>query len=125
MNLTDDERPHFDRWLAALADGDPRLLTLLEATLGRIAASTLRRTLARRGGGSSMKMGDLPDSKPLPGEAGLLVSWLRDAIERDADWLRDLDDNGVPVRLAACESYEDMHEQARQDFDERRWTLPR
>ncbi len=119
-----DERPHYDRWLRALAGDDPRLRFLLEATLGRIAAGNLRRILDRRGDGRAMKLGDLPASKPMPGEAEVLAGWLRDALEHEEDWLRDLDADRVPRRLAACESYEDLLDAANEDFEARRWTLP-
>lgn len=124
MDLTEDERLHYDRWLRHLAGGDDRMLALLEASVGRIAANTLRSILRERGGDATMKLGDLPASKPLPFESELIVSWLRDAIDHDADWLRDVDSDGIPVRLAACESLEALLEAAQEDFTARRWALP-
>lgn len=91
--LSDDERPHYDRWLRHLADGDQRLLALLEASLGRIAAGNLRRMLDERGPRSTMKLGDLPRSKVWAPDEEVIVAWLRSALDRDADWLRDVGDD--------------------------------
>jgi hypothetical protein len=120
--LTADERPHFDRWLQGLADGDERLLSLLEVSLGRIAAGHLRQTLDERGG--SMKLGDLPASKPTAGESEIIAGWLKSAVDADDGWLRDVNDEGRPVRLIACQYYQDFMDEASFDFENRAWPLP-
>lgn len=117
--LTDDERPHYDRWLASLAGGDERLLHLLRHSLGRIAAGNLRRILARRGPDATMKLSDLPTSKPWADAVPVIVDWLRDSIRKDADWLRDTDADGVPRRLAECEDYDDLLDAATEDYGAR------
>lgn len=120
--LNADERPHYDRWLRSLADGDKRLLALLEVSLGRIAAGHLRQTLDERGG--SMKLGDLPATKPIAGESEIIAGWLKSAIYADDGWLRDVDADGRPVRLMACRSYQDFMDEASFDFENRAWPLP-
>lgn len=120
--LTDDERPHFDRWLQNLADGDERLLDLLEVSLGRIAAGHLRETLAERGG--SMKLGDLPASKPIAGMSEIIAGWLKSAVDADDGWLRDVDAEGRPVRLMASQVYQELMDEASFDFENRGWPLP-
>ncbi|MGO4558282.1 hypothetical protein [Mesorhizobium sp. 2RAF21] len=122
--LTEDERPHYDRWLDGLAEGDPRLRDLLAAAIGRIAAGNLRRILEERGPGSTMKMGDLPMSKPLPPDSMAIVLWLKDAIAHADDWLLDVDEFGIPKRLSACESEEDLLDTAAEDYRVRKWRLP-
>ena len=113
--LTESEREHYDRWLRHLADGDPRLLALLEVSLGRIAAGNLRRVLDARGPGSTMKLGDLPTSKMWAEDIPVVIDWLQSALEQDADWLRDVDGDGVPKRLAACADYEDLLDESYKD----------
>lgn len=113
--LNPDERPHYDRWLISLADGDLRLLALLEASLGRIAADNLRGILDKRGEGSTMKMGDLPSSKMWPSDVPVVVDWMKAALEQDADWLRDVGEDGVPKRLSRCADYEDLLDEAYDD----------
>ncbi|MHA6641074.1 hypothetical protein [Mesorhizobium sp. A623] len=120
--LTDDERPHFDCWLQGLADGDERLLDLLEVSLGRIAAGHLRETLDERGG--SMKLGDLPASKPIAGMSEIITGWLKSAVDADNEWLRDVDAERRPARLMACQSYQDFIDEAFFDLDNRAWSLP-
>jgi hypothetical protein len=122
--LDPHHREFLQRWLASLADGDARLLHLLEAALGRIAASTLLDTLARRGPGATAKMGDLQGAKCGAPEDEVIAGWLRDAIERGDGWLDDVDEDGVPRRLAACESYTDLLDAADQDYAARGWRLP-
>ncbi len=122
--LDPHHKEFFTRWLASLADGDAHLLRLLEASLGRIAASMLLDTLARRGPGSPAKMGDLQAAKPGSPEDEVLAGWLRDAIEHGDGWLDDVDGAGTPRRLAACESYGDLLVAADQDYAARGWRLP-
>ena len=122
--LTPDQRSIYDEWLASLADGDPRLLSLLEVSLGRIAAGLLHEQLARRGPGAVMKMGDLSGTRLGSEHAEALVAWLRNAIEQDEDWLRDIDEDGVPRRLAACGDYLDMLKAARDDYNEKPFPVP-
>lgn len=122
--LDPSHQEFFARWLASLADGDARLLALLEASLGRIAASTLLDTLARRGPGATAKMGDLQAAKPGSPEDEVLAGWLRDALEHGDAWLDDVDEAGTPRRLAQCESYVDLLEAANEDFAARGWRLP-
>ena len=123
-SLDPHTRTFFDRWLASLADGDARLLRLLEESLGRIAASTLLDTLARRWPGATAKMGDLQGAKPGSPEDEVVAGWLRDAIEHGDGWLDDVDEAGTPRRLAACESYADLLKAADEDFEARGWRLP-
>ncbi|MGE0500655.1 MAG: hypothetical protein AB7I79_03240 [Rhizobiaceae bacterium] len=114
----------FRRWLASLAHGDARLLQMLEASLGQIAATMLLDTLARRGSHATAKMGDLVGAKPGSPEDEVIAGWLRDAIEHGDAWLDDVDGAGTPRRLAQCETYGDLIEAANEDYGARRWRLP-
>lgn len=122
MRPTKTEMELFRPWLEGLADGDNELLRLLWVSLGRIATSNLRNILAEAGRG--MKMGDLPASKPLSGEAEVIAGWLKSAIENSDAWLDDLDIDGNPLRLKRCASYDDLIEEANADFSLRKWPLP-
>lgn len=122
--LRPHEKEFFARWLTSLADGDARLLALLEASIGRIAAETLREMLARRGPGSTAKMGDLAGSKSGSPEDEFVATWLRTAIDNGDDWLDDVDEAGVPRRLAGCDSYLELLEAANEDYVAGRWSLP-
>lgn len=122
--LRPHEKDFFDRWLASLADGDARLLPLLEASLGRIAVATLRKMLARRGPGAIVKMGDLAGAKPGSPEDEVIAGWLRAAIDHGDEWLDDVDEAGVPRRLAECRTYLELLEAANQDYAARGWSLP-
>ncbi|MBX3576204.1 MAG: hypothetical protein KF723_03270 [Rhizobiaceae bacterium] len=121
--LRPHEREFFGRWLASFADGDARLLLLLEASIGRIAAASLRETLVRRGPGRTAKMGDLSGLFGGPDDE-LVVRWLRAALDHGDDWLEDVDEAGVPQRLAQCESYGDLLDAANEDYEAGRWRLP-
>jgi hypothetical protein len=123
--LTDDERPHYERWLDGLSGGDPRLRELLAMTLGRFAAGNLRHILDERGPGSTMKLGDLPQSKGLPSENAAIVRWLREALDRNADWLHDVDGNGIPKLLSSCETDEELLDAAAEDQGVHWLHLPR
>ncbi|MHA6643795.1 hypothetical protein [Mesorhizobium sp. A623] len=97
-------------------------MPLLEASIGRIAADRVREILKRRGG--RIKMGDLPASQPMPGLPEVIAGWFTSAIDADDEWLHDVDEKGRPERLMACQSYDDLLEQAQLDFDKRKWPLP-
>jgi hypothetical protein len=123
--LTADELEHYDRWVDAMAKGDPRLRELLAATLARFAIEALRQTLSDRGPESRMKLGDLPMSKGLPEDNASILYWLRDALERDVEWLADVDENGIPKLLSGCQSVEDLIDAAAEDQGVHWLKLPR
>lgn len=71
-----------------------------------------------------MKMGDLPASKTWPAASAAITAWLRDALDREEDWLRDLGEDGLPRRLMACEDYSDLIDEVSVDFNRRPFPLP-